>query len=381
MDVRVTCNGSSIECGQLALIIIPSLLVFSTLTIISRIIWSFLKNKSSILSSSAVSSDQNGPKAGHSALSSWEMPAQCILEEVEFLKNGRYGATCMGQLKRDGVVTAVIIKMFKGSSNSRDAKVFTELALFYSAVCKHDNLVRMLHCQTRRSPMYLVFEKSTPGNLLHFLWSLRQGGHGTCHQEQPFSERSVYLVAKQVATGLDYLLSEHRIVHGNVTARSMLIGPTLLVKVSGLAVAFQSRQTETETETVGREGTTGAPLKWQAPERLLRLPVTARSDVWSFGVFLYELITLGAPPFPELEPSETFLQTLANYKLKRPPNCGGALFDLVKYCCMWNFKDRPAYSAIIKLLESYIHLADTKPLSVTEHIDIAEYRRKAGLAP
>ncbi|XP_017342223.1 tyrosine-protein kinase STYK1 [Ictalurus punctatus] len=374
MDVQVTCNVSSLECGQLALIIIPSLLALSTLIIISRIIWSFLKKKSSVLGSSAVSFDQNGLLPGHNALSSWEMPAHCILDEVEFLKNGRFGATCKGQLKRDGAASAVIIKMFKGSSNSHEAKVFMELAMFYSAVCKHDNLVRMLYCQTRLSPMYLVFETSTPGNLLHFLWSLREGSsHGTWHQEQSFSERSVYLVAKQAATGLDYLLSEHRLVHGNVAARSMLIGSGLLVKVSGLAPAFESRQTETETA--------GVPLKWQAPERLLGLPVTARSDVWSFGVLLYELITLGAPPFPELEPSEMFLQTLTNYKLKRPPNCGGALFDLMKYCCMWNFKDRPAYSAVIKLLESYIHLADTKPLRATQHMDISEYRIKAGVPP
>lgn len=73
----------------------------------------------------------------------------------------------------------------------------------------------------------------------------------------------------------DYLLSEHRIVHGNVAARSMLIGSGLLVKVSGLALAFESRQ----TETVGKEGSARVPLKWQAPERLLRLPLTARSDV------------------------------------------------------------------------------------------------------
>lgn len=56
-------------------------------------------------------------------------------------------------------------------------------------------------------------------------------------------------------------------------------------------------------------------------------------------------------------------------------------FDLMKYCCMWNFKDRPAYSAVIKLLESYIHLADTKPLRATQHMDISEYSRKAGIPP
>lgn len=75
----------------------------------------------------------------------------------------------------------------------------------------------------------------------------------------------------------DYLLSEHRMAHMNVAACSMLIGSGLLVKVSGLALAFESRQME--TEMVGKEGTARVPLKWQAPERLRRLPLTARSDV------------------------------------------------------------------------------------------------------
>lgn len=72
-------------------------------------------------------------------------------------------------------------------------------------------------------------------------------------------------------------MSEHRLVHGNVAARSMLIGSGLLVKVSGLTSAFGSRQTE--ADTVGKEATVPVPVKWQAPERLLNLPVTARSDV------------------------------------------------------------------------------------------------------
>ncbi|KAI4896712.1 hypothetical protein NFI96_032883, partial [Prochilodus magdalenae] len=316
------------------------------------------------------------PAPGNGAWSSWEMPATCILEEVEFLKNGHYGAICKGQLKREGVATAVLVKTLKGNPNSQEAKVFVELALFHAAICKHDNVVQMLYCQMHRFPMYLIFEAVVPGNLLHFLWSLREGAGGlSCHQLQCFSERSVYLVAKQVASGLDYLLTDHRLVHGNVAARSMLIGPGLSVKVSGLAMAFEARR----TGTLQKEEAAKVPVKWQAPEQLMRLPITSRSDVWSFGILLYELITLGDPPFPELDPSEVCPKTLANYKIKRPQNCGGALYDLMKYCCMWNFKDRPVYPAIIRLLESCIHLADMKTLSAAQTIDICEYRRKAGL--
>ncbi|KAL6483462.1 hypothetical protein MHYP_G00083340 [Metynnis hypsauchen] len=391
MDVQVACNISSLECdeessGPLALIIIPSLLALSTLTVVSLIIWSFLTKKPSVQRILVSLQHRNGPSSlqtvsvtapGNGTLSSWEMPAHYILEEVEFLRNGRYGPTCKGRLKLNGTATAVVVKTLKGTSNSQETKVFVELALFHAAVCKHENVVRMLYCQTHHFPMYLIFEAVAPGNLLHFLWSLREGASGFCHQLQCFSEKSVYLVAKQVASGLDYLLSEHRLVHGYVAARSMLIGSGLSVKVSGLALAFETRQ----TGTVEKEEEAKVPLKWQAPERLMRLPITSRSDVWSFGILLHELITLGEPPFPELDPSEMCPRTLANYKLKRPQNCGGALYDLMKYCCMWDFKDRPVYPAIIKLLESYIHLADTKPLSAAQTIDICEYMRKAGLPP
>ncbi|KAG9269073.1 tyrosine-protein kinase STYK1-like isoform X1 [Astyanax mexicanus] len=391
MDVQAACNISSLDCdeegsGPLALIIIPSLLALSTLTVITLIIWSFLSRRTAVQRSLLPSQYINGPSSlqtlrsltpGPDALSLWEIPAHCHLEEVEFLENGHYGPICRGQLKREGVTTSVVVKTLKGNSNSLEVNVFVELALFHAAVCKHERVVRMLHCQTRRLPMYLLFEEIAPGNLLHFLWSFREGVSGFCDQLQAFSERSVYLVAKQVASGLDYLLSEHRLVHGDVAARSMLIGSGLSVKVSGLAVAFEARRTGAvrKDEWGGK-----VPLKWQAPERLMKLPITARSDVWSFGILLYEMITLGDPPFPDLDPSEMSPKTLANYRLKRPENCGGALYDLMKYCCMWNFKHRPAYSDIIKLLDSYLHLADTKPLRAAQSMDVSEYRKRAGLS-
>ncbi|XP_016109908.1 tyrosine-protein kinase STYK1-like [Sinocyclocheilus grahami] len=176
----------------------------------------------------------------------------------------------------------------------------------------------------------------------------------------------------QIITG-----SSLNVNDGDVAARNVLIGSGLSVKVSGLDLAFKSRQ----SKTVDNEQEANVPVKWQAPERMMRLPLTDRSDVWSFGILLYEMITLGSPPYPDLDPSEVLPNNLANYRMKRLENCGAPLYDLIKYCCMWNFKDRPVYSAIIQLLDSYSYLADTKPLHSEQHMDICEYRRKAGLPP
>lgn len=109
-------------------------------------------------------------------------------------------------------------------TNQCDAKEFVDMVLFHAAVSKHENIVKMLYCQTQRTPLYFILEASIPGNLLHFLWSLREVKlfteslhmlmitdwhlnltltiQGRPDNLQAFSERSVYTVAKQVATGL-----------------------------------------------------------------------------------------------------------------------------------------------------------------------------------
>ncbi|CAM4678704.1 unnamed protein product [Leuciscus chuanchicus] len=395
MAVQVQYNSSSGSdpvgyeegSGPFAVIIIPSLLALSTLIVVSQIIWSFVTKRSSaqVITGSSSNVNEGEPvpldtgvgtlRPAQGALGLWEIPALCTLERVEPLEMGHYGPICTAQLKQDNTSTAVVIKTLKDRSNQSEATEFVDFGLFLAAVSKHKNIVKMLYCQTRRTPMYLVLEASFPGNLLHFLWSLREDKCGAGDNFQVFSEMSVYLAAKQVAAGLDYIHSYHRIIHGDVAARNMLIGSGLSVKVSGLDWAFKSRQ----MRMVDKEQEVNVPVKWQAPERIMRLPITDRSDVWSFGILLYEMITLGSPPYPDLDPSEVLPNTLAHYQMKRPKNCGAPLYDLIKYCCMWNFKDRPVYSAIIRLLDSYKSLADTKPLRSEQQMDICEYRRIAGL--
>lgn len=379
-----TCYEES--SGPLAVIIIPCLLAAGTVVVVVLIFYSLHKNKQRVQSTAAhfANGQQSVTVAAASvstprvqaALNAWEIPEECVLEGLEFWQTGRHGPICKGLLrKRDGASSAVVVKSLRDGTNQPEAKRFVEWVLFHATVCKHENVVRMLCCQTQRLPMYLVLDACSPGNLLHFLWTLRNRNSSTADPSLSFSEKSVFLVAKQVAAGLDYLMSEHRLVHGDVAARNILIGPDLSARVSGLGVAFRGRK----TDSAMRERAAEVPLKWQAPERIVMQLSIDRSDVWSFGILLYELITLGSPPYPELEPPSVLPKLQGFYRMKRPVHCGGPLYDLMKYCWMWSFKDRPAFSAIIKLLESSLHLAATEAISVPEVIDISEYNRQAGL--
>ncbi|CAI5648421.1 unnamed protein product [Oreochromis niloticus] len=393
MDVDTKCSNDTSLCpsyeessGTLALIIIPSLLALSTVLVVALIFYTLCKNKERRHRTSphfkngqqivSLSTASVGPPKVPAALDPWEIPEECVLEGLEFWQTGCYGPICKGLLrKKGGASSVVVVKCLRDASGKPEAKEFVEWLLFCASVCKHENVVQMLHCQTKRLPMYLVLDAYNPGNLLHFLWTLRNNNSSTADPLQNFSERSVFLVAKQIAAGLDYLMSEHRLVHGDVAARNILIGPGLSARVSGLGVAFEGRKMDSAI----RQRAAKVPLKWQAPERIMMLLSIDRSDVWSFGILLYELITLGSPPYPELEPSTVLPKLQASYRMKRPKNCGGLLYDLMKYCWMWSYKERPAFSAIIKLLESSLHIADTTPICISEVIDISEYKRMAGL--
>lgn len=393
MDVDTQCgNNTSLPAcyeessGPLAVIIIPSLLALSTVLVVVLIFCSLLRNKQRAPRTEAhfTNSQQSvylttacgSTPTVQAALYPWEIPQECVLERLEFWQTGRYGPICKGLLRRrDGASSAVVVKSLRDGPDQPEAKEFVEWLVFHASVCKHENVVQMLHCQTKRLPMYLVLDAYSPGNLLHFLWTLRNKNSSTGDPLQIFSERSVFLVAKQVAAGLDYLMSEHRLVHGDVAARNILIGPGLSARVSGLGVAFEGRRMDSAI----RQRAAEVPLKWQAPERIMMQLSIDRSDVWSLGILLYELITLGSPPYPELEPQSVLPKLQASYRMKRPKNCGGPLYDLMKYCWMWSFKDRPAFSAIIKLLESSLHFAAADPLCVPESVDIFDYNRKAGL--
>ncbi|KAL3974876.1 hypothetical protein ACER0C_023502 [Sarotherodon galilaeus] len=393
MDVDTKCSNDTSLCpsyeessGTLALIIIPSLLALSTVLVVALIFYTLCKNKERRHRTSphfkngqqivSLSTASVGPPKVPAALDPWEIPEECVLEGLEFWQTGCYGPICKGLLKKKGGASSVVVvKCLRDASGKPEAKEFVEWLLFCASVCKHEYVVQMLHCQTKRLPMYLVLDAYNPGNLLHFLWTLRNNNSSTADPLQNFSERSVFLVAKQIAAGLDYLMSEHRLVHGDVAARNILIGPGLSARVSGLGVAFEGRKMDSAI----RQRAAKVPLKWQAPERIMMLLSIDRSDVWSFGILLYELITLGSPPYPELEPSTVLPKLQGSYRMKRPKNCGGLLYDLMKYCWMWSFKEWPAFSAIIKLLESSLHIADTTPICISEVIDISEYKRMAVL--
>lgn len=114
-------------------------------------------------------------------------------------------------------------------------------------------------------------------------------------------------------------LEEKKLFHGDIAARNVLLHHNFTAKLCGLGLAYESH-------TCGASSVTRkVPVKWQAPERLLGKPPTIKADMWSFGILLYEMITLGAPPYPEVPPSDIFSYLQKQNIMKQPSSCQQAM--------------------------------------------------------
>ncbi|XP_018948757.2 tyrosine-protein kinase STYK1-like, partial [Cyprinus carpio] len=184
------------------------------------------------------------------------------------------------------------------SASARERQSFLGFAHFLSELGPHPSLPKLLGVVTVQTPLMIALEELEHRDLLSFLWRCRQDHTG---QEAPcdMTEKRIFTMGTQIGSALEYLHSKNYIT-GNVKARSVLVGRDLSVKLWGLGPAYRRKTSTASTEYVEDM----EMRKWQAPEALARQPLQQSSDIWSFGILLYEMVTLGEPPFPNIIASE-----------------------------------------------------------------------------
>ncbi|XP_067421787.1 tyrosine-protein kinase STYK1 [Emydura macquarii macquarii] len=266
---------------------------------------------------------------------------------LELIHNGSFGGIYRAELgtENPGKTKTVILKSLQDPAGPREVKDFLGRIKFHQSLGRHDNMVELIGCCIDQLPLYIILEDVSYGDLLNFLWTCRRDVMTMDGIPYDLTERQVYKVGQQVAAALDFL-QQKKLFHGDVAARNVLIKYDFTAKVCGLGLAYETQiySTSCVMQIV--------PLKWQAPERLLKKPPSIKADIWSFGILLYEMITLGAPPFPEVPPSD-ILQHLQRWKvMKRPSTCQPTMYGIMKSCWQWNATDRPSPTQLIQRLQT-----------------------------
>ena len=199
---------------------------------------------------------------------------------------------------------------------------------------QHPNLVKM-HGVCKQ-PLCIVLEL-LPGNLIDHLHGK---GHGT-------SVLQLINMCAQVACGMKYLESMN-CVHRNLAAKNILVTENSICKISGFHLAYVG-EADQFNNTVFQ-------IKWTAPEALTPglKKFSSKSDVWSFGIVLYEVITYGRLPYEDMLNVEV-LAALKNqrYRMPRPNTCPEKLYGIMLDCWSEDPERRPTFETLNWQLEEY----------------------------
>ncbi|XP_062617208.1 tyrosine-protein kinase transmembrane receptor Ror2-like isoform X1 [Saccostrea cucullata] len=219
----------------------------------------------------------------------------------------------------------------------------------------HPNIVKLLGVCAIGNPMCLLFEYMKKGDLNEFLrlnscdnYIIRRHSMDIYSEQKPSLNTSDQLyIAKQIACGMVYL-SEKGYVHRDLATRNCLVGDDLEVKISdfGLARSIHSLEYYRGSEH------DAIPIRWMPPESILYNKFAVHSDVWSFGVLLWELFSFALQPYYGMTHEEVVQFVKDGKVLACPENTPKQVYDLMKMC--WNSKpvSRPSFQTLLKSLNS-----------------------------
>ncbi|CAD6184941.1 unnamed protein product [Caenorhabditis auriculariae] len=276
------------------------------------------------------------PDLSHDTQQNWEIPRN-QLHLKRKLGDGNFGEVWYGKWR--GIVE-VAIKTMKPGTMSPEA--FLQEAQIMKQ-CDHPNLVKLYAVCTREEPFYIITEYMSNGSLLHYL---RNDGSALGIQ-------ALVDMASQIANGMTYL-EERKLVHRDLAARNVLVGDKIsgvpVVKVADFGLARKLMEEDIY------EARTGAkfPIKWTAPEAATCGNFTVKSDVWSYGILLYEIMTKGQVPYPGMHNREVVEQVDLGYRMPMPRTCPEAIYNEVMLRCWDKNPDRrPTFSYLYHFFDDY----------------------------
>merc|ERR1739844_509075 len=284
----------------------------------------------------------------------WEIPRGQV-KTFSKLGEGCFGQVWKGEVENipgsDECRTVVAIKTLKSTATEKDKRdLLNELSVM-KMMDPHPNVVRLLGCCTDKDPIFVIIEFVNGGTLQEFLLRSRSEHHyKNLHgASQNISSRDLTSFAYQIAKGMEYLDTK-KLIHRDLAARNVLIDADQTCKVADFGFAKDVMANNIyERKSEGK-----LPIRWMAPESLYDNVYSTKSDVWSFGVLMWEVVTLGSVPYPGLQPSEVMKKVNAGYRLEKPEHCKRELYNIMVKCWEKEPKERPTFSDLVRDFEQLL---------------------------
>ncbi|ELT91659.1 hypothetical protein CAPTEDRAFT_166775 [Capitella teleta] len=308
----------------------------------------------------------------------WEFPRQ-KLTLGKVLGEGAFGvvlaADAVGIIGKKSAVTKVacLFQCIDGSTDRELTDLVQELEVMKLIGC-HTNIINLLGCCTQGGPLYVIVEFAPNGNLRDFLRSRRPtilseytdlDTQSSLTSSSNIAYKDLVSFAYQVARGMEYLSSK-MCIHRDLAARNVLVGEDFILKIADFGLSRNIPNDDYYRKTTdGR-----LPVKWMAPEALFDRKYTVKSDVWSYGVLLWEIFTLGGSPYPSVPVEKLFDLLLHGHRMEQPPYSTVEMYNIMLQCWRQSPNQRPSFSHLREDLDRMLVLIavdylDLDPLKTT----------------
>ncbi|XP_068736694.1 muscle, skeletal receptor tyrosine-protein kinase-like isoform X2 [Montipora capricornis] len=296
---------------------------------------------------------------------------QYRLDHVSYVKDlgeGFFGKVFQGratgllenQPKKE---VAVAVKALKDEpSNEQKEEFFREVTLM--SILSHPNIVKLLAVSTEEEPYGMVFEFMSQGDLNQYLRNALPAETSLTSDQKAkvyLSQEDLVSISIQIAAGMEYL-SEMKFVHRDLAARNCLVGDDLVVKIGDFGMSrdiYASQYYKMSKETL-------LPIRWLSPEAYLYGKFSIKSDVYAYGVVLWEIFTFGLQPYYGYTNKEVMEFIQKGIHLGKPDNCPDFVYTIMKDCWTREPEKRIGFKTVSRRLKDPFHTYDEPPSSDNE---------------
>ncbi|KAM6922110.1 megakaryocyte-associated tyrosine-protein kinase [Xenentodon cancila] len=288
----------------------------------------YSKNKGSIATTLTKPKQKQGAKSAELELSKtgWLLDITKLTLR-ENIGEGEFGAVYEGAYMGQRVAVKTIKCDVRAQAFLQETAVMTKL--------QHKNLVRLLGVILDKG-LHIVTELMTKGSLVNFL---RTRGRSVIDSVQ------LLHFALDVCDGMEYLESK-KLIHRDLAARNVLVSEETVAKVSDFGLTKVDSNDSDKAKL---------PIKWTAPEALMKDKFSTKSDVWSYGVLLWEIFSYGRQPYPKMSLKDVKEKVVEGYRMEAPEDCPPGVYYLMMLCWEQEPRKRPSFHKLREKLEKEVN--------------------------